>query len=45
MEIAMTVCRLCAKASYVHEAFAGVEIRKKEGLSGRHKDSQVSNAS
>ena len=25
--------------------FAGEKIRKKEGLPGRHKDSQVSNAS
>ena len=38
--------RLRAKASDVLEAFAGVKIRKKEGLlPGRHKDSQVSNAS
>ena len=27
------------------EAFAGVKISKKEGLTGRHKDCQVSNAS
>ena len=33
--------RLRAKASYVLEAFAGVKINKKEGLPGRHKDSQV----
>ena len=33
------------KASHVLEAFAGVKISKKEGLPGRHKDSQVSNAS
>ena len=37
--------RLRAKASYVLAAYAGVKIRKKEGLPGLHKDSQVSNAS
>ena len=37
--------RLRAKASYVLEAFVGVKISKKEGLSRQHKDSQVSNAS
>ena len=36
--------RLRAKASYVVVAFAGVKMSKKEGLPGRHKDSQVSNA-
>ena len=38
-------CHLRPKAPYVLEAFAGVKmISKKEGLPGRHKDSQVSNA-
>ena len=36
---------LHAMASYVLVAFAGVIISKEEGLPGRHKDSQVSNAS
>ena len=36
---------LHAMASYVLVAFAGVKISKEEGLPGRHKDSQVSNAS
>ena len=36
--------RLGAKASYMLEVFAGVKIRKKEGLSGLHKESKVSNS-